>query len=175
MLVRTRPDYDRVSAQKYASSLITSDYGIAALLIRRWRCFRAGFRTLLNYDLGIKANQGPALRFIRNRFLSLRWFWTGFLLLVSMALTTFLTAVAGTIGRCCHFRGVNSPLNSLFFRVVTLLFAMIFKYLPDVKIPFREGVVGAIGTALLFTIGKYLLSLYLGRPARVHLTGCRVR
>jgi hypothetical protein len=42
---------------------------------------------------------------------------------------------------------------------------MIFKYLPDVKIPFSKVWVGAIGTAILFTIGKYLLALYLGRAS----------
>ena len=51
------------------------------------------------------------------------------------------------------------------FAVITLLFAMIFKYLPDVKIPFQKVWVGALGTAFLFTVGKYLLSLYLGRAS----------
>jgi len=57
-------------------------------------------------------------------------------------------------------------LNFLFsFVVITFLFAMIFKFLPDVKIQWREVWVGAIGTAVLFTGGNYLLGLYLGRQS----------
>ena len=42
---------------------------------------------------------------------------------------------------------------------------MIFKYLPDVKVPFSKVWAGAIGTALLFTVGKYCLGMYLGRAS----------
>ena len=48
---------------------------------------------------------------------------------------------------------------------------MIFKYLPDIKVPFRKVWVGAIGTALFFTIGKYLLALYLGRKSTTSAYG----
>jgi membrane protein len=51
------------------------------------------------------------------------------------------------------------------FGGVTLLFAMIFKYLPDVKIRWRDVWLGAAVTALLFTLGKFLLGLYLGRAS----------
>jgi hypothetical protein len=51
------------------------------------------------------------------------------------------------------------------FGVISLLFAMILKYLPDVKVPFRKVWVGAITTAFRFTVGKYLLALYLGRAS----------
>ena len=46
-----------------------------------------------------------------------------------------------------------------------LLFAAIFKLLPDVQIQWRDVWIGAVGTALLFTIGKYAISLYLGYAA----------
>jgi membrane protein len=49
------------------------------------------------------------------------------------------------------------------FAFVSLLFALIYKYLPDVKIRWKDVWVGAIITALLFTIGKYLIGLYLGQ------------
>ncbi len=51
------------------------------------------------------------------------------------------------------------------FGVITLLFAMIFKVLPDVKIAWRDVWIGALLTALLFNVGKYLLGLYLGRSS----------
>jgi membrane protein len=51
------------------------------------------------------------------------------------------------------------------FGVTTLLFAVIFKVLPDVDIRWREVWVGAAFTAVLFSLGKYLIGLYLGRSA----------
>src|SRR5262245_21256640 len=53
----------------------------------------------------------------------------------------------------------------LSFVMITLLFAMIFKFLPDVNVRWRDVWIGAGGTALLFTGGKYLLGLYLGRES----------
>jgi membrane protein len=51
------------------------------------------------------------------------------------------------------------------FAVVVLLFAMIFKFLPDVKIQWRDVWIGAVMTAILFGIGKWLLGFYLGSGA----------
>jgi membrane protein len=49
--------------------------------------------------------------------------------------------------------------------VLTLLFALMFKYLPDVKIGWRDVMLGALVTAVLFTIGKFAIGLYLGHSA----------
>jgi membrane protein len=54
---------------------------------------------------------------------------------------------------------------ALSFIVETVLFALMFKYLPDVAVAWRQVIVGAIGTALLFTIGKFLLGIYLGKAS----------
>src|SRR5207248_10312906 len=51
------------------------------------------------------------------------------------------------------------------FTVIVLLFAMIFRFLPDAKIQWRDVWIGAVMTALLFGIGKWLLGLYLGSGA----------
>jgi membrane protein len=51
------------------------------------------------------------------------------------------------------------------FAIVVLLFAMIFKFLPDVKIQWRDVWIGAVMTAILFGIGKWLLGFYLGSGA----------
>ncbi|HET7393129.1 MAG TPA: YhjD/YihY/BrkB family envelope integrity protein, partial [Candidatus Binatia bacterium] len=48
------------------------------------------------------------------------------------------------------------------FGFVTLLFALIYKYVPDVEIEWRDVWVGAALTAILFTVGKYLIGLYIG-------------
>jgi membrane protein len=49
------------------------------------------------------------------------------------------------------------------FSVIMVLFAMMLKVLPDVKIAWRDVWLGAVVTALLFTVGKYALALYLGK------------
>jgi membrane protein len=57
------------------------------------------------------------------------------------------------------------------FLVVTLLFATIYKYLPDVKISWRHVWIGAAVTAALFSAGKYFISLYLGQTAMASAFG----
>jgi membrane protein len=157
-----------MSAQKYGKSLIATIVGVIALLIGAGGVF-GQLQDALNTIWEVKAKPGAGMwGFIRNRFLSFTMvLGMGFLLLVSTALTTFLTAMAGKIGSVVPISEVLiHVLNFIVsFGVVTLLFAMIFKYLPDVKIPFSKVWVGAIGTAILFTIGKYLLALYLGRES----------
>jgi membrane protein len=51
------------------------------------------------------------------------------------------------------------------FAVITVLFALLFQYVPDVKVGWRNAVVGAIGTASLFVIGKFLLGIYLAKAS----------
>jgi membrane protein len=91
----------------------------------------------------------------------------GFLLLVSLVVTTVLSAVgdylAGQVpGLPTLIHVANFVLS---FVVVTVLFALIFKFLPDARIAWRDVWVGAAVTALLFTVGKYLIGLYLGKSA----------
>jgi membrane protein len=159
---------EMMSAQKQGTSLITTIVGIVALLIGAGGVF-GQLQDALNTIWEVKAKPGTGIwGFIRNRFLSFSMvLGTGFLLLVSMALTTFLTAVGGKIGSMLPISEVLIHILNFIVSlgVVALLFAMIFKYLPDVKIPFSKVWVGAIGTAILFTVGKYLLALYLGRES----------
>jgi membrane protein len=101
---------------------------------------------------------------IRERFVSiLLVLFAGLLLLASVVLTSVLTALA---------RGWDPPtvlgvsawtlLNLVIsFAVITLLFAMIYKMLPDAKVHWGDVWVGAIGTALLFILGRDLLAVYL--------------
>jgi membrane protein len=91
----------------------------------------------------------------------------GFLLLVSLIVSTAVTAV-GTFAQG-HLPGglaVLNVVNAVFsFAVVTVLFAMIFKLLPDVKVAWRDVWVGALMTAALFAFGKWAVGLYLGKKA----------
>src|SRR5438132_7289728 len=88
----------------------------------------------------------------------------GFLLLVSLAITAFLTGLTHIMGKL--FGGTAVIAHGLdilvSFAFVTALFAMIYKFLPDVRIEWRDVWIGAALTSILFTIGKFLIGLYLG-------------
>jgi membrane protein len=89
----------------------------------------------------------------------------GFLLLVSLVLSTLLSIVSSWVAYYFSetFNIVFRILDlSLSLGVVTFLFAAIFKFLPDAKIPWRDVWVGALVTALLFVIAKFALGLYFG-------------
>jgi membrane protein len=101
---------------------------------------------------------------IKDRFLSFTMvLGVTFLLLVSLIVTAGVAAVSESLpggSAAGHLLEL-----SLSFIVVTLLFAMIFKFLPDVKIGWNDVWVGAAGTAALFVIGKFLIGLYLGNAS----------
>ena len=90
-----------------------------------------------------------------------------FLLLVSLLLSSALAFVGHSFRQSLPLPAfVIQILNFVFsFIVVTVLFTLMFKYLPDLAIAWRPIIVGAIGTALLFTIGKFLLGIYLGKAS----------
>jgi membrane protein len=92
---------------------------------------------------------------------------TGFLLLVSLVASAMLSwlsarAFARFDMPTLLLQSVN---NLLSFAMLSFLFAMIFKLLPDTAIRWRDVWLGAVVTAFLFTIGKSLLGLYLGRAS----------
>src|SRR5262245_51371683 len=89
----------------------------------------------------------------------------GILLIISLVLSTAVTAFYNSIEQTVQLPGFVARLIQLVVSgfVLTLLFAMLFKLLPDVRIGWRNLWGGAITTALLFLAGEYLLSLYLGR------------
>jgi membrane protein len=123
----------------------------------------------LNTIWAVKPKPGQGIwGFIRARFLSFAMVGgVCFLLLVSLTLEGLL-------------KGLHSYLQSIFpgghylglaifyvfdLGIIVLLFAMLFRYLPDAKIAWRDVWTGAALTAILFVIGKFLLSLYLGSGA----------
>ena len=90
-----------------------------------------------------------------------------FLLLVSLTVETILRGLSAYLQNLLP--GGHILALALFLvldvGVVILLFAMIFRYLPDIKIGWRDVWIGASLTALLFVIGKFILGLYLGSGA----------
>lgn len=90
---------------------------------------------------------------------------TGFLLLVSLIVSTVISSLNDYISEQffelpLYYLEISNLLVSLF--IVFLLFMMIFKFLPDVDIQWKHVWVGALVTAVLFVLGKYLIGLYLG-------------
>jgi membrane protein len=97
----------------------------------------------------------------------------GFLLLVSLVLSAVLALLTSSIGRYAFGEAALATVFSFLgsFITITLLFAMIFKYLPDVRIEWRDVWIGAAATSLLFSAGKWLIGLYLGKSATASTYG----
>jgi membrane protein len=123
----------------------------------------------LNTIWGVKAKPGAGLwSFLRARFLSFAMVaGVCFLLLVSLTIESVLRGLSAYLQNLLPGGHVLAFLLFLIFDigVVIVLFAGIFRYLPDVKIAWRDVWIGASLTALLFVIGKFILSLYLGSGA----------
>src|SRR6201996_2644178 len=88
----------------------------------------------------------------------------GFLLLISLVATAAIHALGDRIHEFLPFSGmIASVINfAVSFVLIALLFAAIYKVLPDRDIEWRDVITGAIGTTLLFEAGEYLIGLYLG-------------
>lgn len=97
----------------------------------------------------------------------------GFLLLVSLALSATISGLHQFIDEYLTVPAELLSLTNLTvsFLIVTALFAMIFKLLPDARIEWRDVWLGAAVTALLFTLGKSLIGIYLGRAGVTSVYG----
>jgi membrane protein len=121
----------------------------------------------LNIIWKVEKTPGEGLwKLLKDRFLSLMAvLGTGFLLLISLVISAGLSAVGATLAHVLPGPGfVLQIINVLVsFAVVTLLFAMIYKLLPDKPVRWGDVWIGASITSLLFTIGKFFIGLYLGK------------
>ena len=105
-------------------------------------------------------------RFIFKRLLSFSMvLGIGFLLLISLVISAALSALSEYLGRIPLFSELMLQILHLIISLglITFLFAMIFKFIPDVEIRWRNVWLGAAITAILFTIGKTLIGIYLGQ------------
>lgn len=142
--------------------------GLVTLLIGATVVF-GELHDALNLIWGVEAKPNGGLSsLIKDRFLSFTMvLGTGFLLLVSLVISAALAALGSFFGGFLPgLAFLGEIINFLIsFGVVTLLFAMIYKYLPDVTIAWNDVWIGAASTALLFTIGKFLIGFYLGHSS----------
>ena len=155
-----------MSSQTRHGSVIATIIGVVVLLLGASGVF-GQLKSSLNSIWHVRQKSGRGiLGLILDRLLSvLMVFVIGVLLLASMLLTTAISAFYDALSRVIAVPGFVLRLGDLVatLAVLTLLFALIFKVLPDVRIRWRDVWIGAAVTAMLFLAGEYLLGLYLGR------------
>jgi len=153
-------------AQKPSSGALASVFGLLTLLFGASGVFielRFALDTI--WDVG-SADDSGIWAMVQERFASFGMVLAvGFLLLVSLLISAALAALGKFYG---GFLPIPEHLLSAINIVVSLvsiaaLFALIFKYVPRATIPWRECRIGATITAVLFTIGKFAIGLYLGK------------
>jgi len=155
-------------ASKPGKSTVATIIGIALALFGASGVF-GQLQDALNTIWGVKARPAQGIwGFLRARFLSFAMVGgICFLLLVSLAIEALLKGFSHYVQSVLPGGIVIAVTVYLIFdfAVVVLLFAMIFKFLPDVQIQWRDVWIGAVITAVLFGIGKWLLGFYLGSGA----------
>jgi membrane protein len=153
------------ASSKPKTGIISTVLGIGVLI------FGAGgvvgqLQSSLNRIWGVTSKPGRGIwSFMWERFVSLAMvLGVGFLLLVSLVITTILTHLTLYIGSLIGGAAIIAHLLDIVvsFGFVTILFAMIYKFLPDVRIQWKDVWTGAALTSFLFTLGKFLIGLYLG-------------
>jgi membrane protein len=155
-------------ASQPGKSVIATIIGVALALFGASGVF-GQLQDALNTIWGVKAKPGTGIwGFLRARFLSFAMVaGICFLLLVSLAIEALLKGFSHYVQSVVP-GGIVIALTVYLvfdFAVVVLLFAMIFKFLPDVKIQWRDVWMGAVMTAIFFGIGKWALGLYLSSGA----------
>jgi membrane protein len=156
------------AANKPREGMIATVVGIATLLFGATGVF-IQLQDALNTIWEVKPKPGRGIwGFIRYRLLSLAMvFGIGFLLLVSLVVSAGLAATGKWFeGAMPGGEEVWHAINFFVsFAVIAAVFTLMFKYLPDVKVAWKDVWLGGVLTALLFTVGKYALGFYLGRSS----------
>ncbi|MEO8393230.1 MAG: YihY/virulence factor BrkB family protein [Chloroflexota bacterium] len=151
-----------------SSGILATVLGIVTLVLGAAGLF-GQLQDALNtiWEVAPKPGQG-ILAMLRQRFLSFTMvLGICFILLVSLVLSALVSAIGTAIA--VHIPQQETVLQIVnivvSFGVITLLFGAIYKVLPDVKISWRDVWMGAVVTGVLFTVGKYVLGLYLGQSS----------
>lgn len=157
-----------VNSRKPTEGIIATLISIGLLFFGASNLF-SQLQDALNTIWEVEPKPGLGVKgIVKSRFLSFTMvLGIGFLLLVSLILSAVLAALGNYLGNLLpEFQLFWSIVNFFIsFSVISLLFALIFKFLPDVKIAWGDVGIGAVITALLFTIGKTLIGLYLGNSS----------
>ncbi len=157
-----------LNAARSRGSVIATVIGIAALLFGAAGVFgqlQEALDTIWNV---VRPKSTGFMGMIKDHFLSMTMvFGIGFLLLVSLVVDAVISAMGSVIG--AHVPGGAVLLQSVqlvvSFGLVTLLFALIFRYLPHIEVAWRDVWSGALFTAILFVLGKFGLGLYIAKAS----------
>jgi membrane protein len=153
------------SANKPSTGIIATVLSVATLLFGASGVF-GQLQDALNTIWEVKPKSGRGIwGFVKDRFLSFAMVMgVAFLLLVSLLITAALASLGVVADRLPEsIQWVAQIINMVVsFLVITVLFAMMFKLLPDVKMAWSDVWLGAVVTAVLFTAGKFAIGLYLG-------------
>ena len=155
-------------AREPASGFFATTVGVITLFFGASGVF-IELRSALNTIWEVRpAETNGLMSLIKDRFFSFGMVLAiGFLLLVSLVLSAALAAAGLYFGDLLPMpEGVLSLLNFMVsFAAIAVLFALIFRYVPDKTIAWREVRMGAVATAFLFSVGKALIGLYLGKAS----------
>ncbi len=155
------------AAAKPKSGMVATIIGVITLMLGASGVF-GQLKDALNTIWNVEKKETAGIKgFIKDRFLSMTMVLAiGFLLLVTLVLDTAISAMGDRVQQYIGGEAVAHALSLLLsFVVAIVLFAAIFRILPDLKIAWRDVWLGAAITALLFAIGKWGISLYLGKAA----------
>jgi membrane protein len=156
------------AASNHGRSLRALTVGVAATILAATGLF-GELQYALNTVWDVAPRKGRGLfGLLKDRFVSFTMvLGSGFLLLVSLVLSAALSAVGNyASGRLPEWATLLQVANFVLgFAMATALFGMIYKVLPDVELRWRDVALGAAVTAALFTVGRLLIGLYLGRSS----------
>lgn len=160
-----------ISASQAGSGVIATIISVLVLIASASGVF-GELQDSLNTIWKVKPRPGRGfLDTIKDRFFSMTLvFGVAFLLIVSLVISAALAAFA------TYFGGSESMIWNVINLLVSLvilsgLFALIFRYIPDVRTPWKSVAIGGTLTALFFTLGKFLLGWYLGRATTTSVYG----
>jgi membrane protein len=155
------------AASKPKSGTVATIVGVLTLMLGASGVF-GQLKDALNTIWNVEPKKaGGVMGFLKQRFLSMAMvLGIGFLLLVTLVVDTVITAMGGYLERFVGGEAVMQVIQlALSFVVATVLFAAIFRILPDLKIAWRDVWLGAVFTSILFVLGKFGLAIYLGKAA----------
>jgi membrane protein len=156
------------NANKSGANIVATIIGLVTLLLGAGGVF-GQLKDALNTIWEVEPKPGAGIMAtIKERFLSFTMvLGTGFLLMVSLVVSAGVAALGNLLkkilpGGDIVANGVNFLMTII---IVTVMFALLFKYLPDVKIAWKDVWLGAVFTAVLFILGQIALTVYLGSGA----------
>ena len=155
------------SASGKSTGIIATVIGVITLLITASGVF-GEMQSALNTIWKVESHGTTITRLVRARAAGLGLVAAlGFLRLVSLVISALISALADYINARLPFGALVLQLLNfvMSFALISVLVAAIYKVLPDAKLTWRDVLVGAIITALLFSLGKFLIGLYLAHSA----------